>query len=534
MGIAAGLHFMDKSRAIYGIDLGTTYSCIALIDQFDQPVVLRNFEGDSTTPSVVYFENNDYVVVGREAKGMLTTEPEHTVAFIKREMGIDDSFDKYTNRLPFHYDPSEISAFILKKIVQDANDLGDSPEPIKDVVITCPAYFGNKERMQTKQAGIIAGLNVLSIINEPTAAAIAYGIKSSDTKTVLVYDLGGGTFDVTIIRVDKGNVNVIATGGDFHLGGVDWDTALADYILSVFNEENGTDYDLDYSPSLKYTLLLEAELKKKLLTAKESVKALVQFEGMSSRVTITRDLFEELTTSYLEDTITEVSKVIEIARQKGYAEIDEVLLVGGSSRMAQVKKRIDRELNCNAKLSDPDECIAKGAAIYAMNLAYEKAKVDFQKGQASAPPKALANPTKIVNVTSKTYGIGIIEEKVQNYIFANTSLPAKVEIPLYTVKDKQQSMDLPLFESDFTDTVRDNIVQRMFANRLSSGSVPITPNSPEGTRVDITMMIDEEGLLVVEARERQNQNKFSLNIRGIKSDDDVRKTSADFVYKTIE
>lgn len=169
-----------------------------------------------------------------------------------------------------------------------------------------------------------------------------------------------------------------------------------------------------------------------------------------------------------------------------------------------------------------------------MNLAYEKAKADYQKGQAVVPPKALMNHTKIVNVTSKTYGIGIIEEKVQNYIFANTALPAKVEIPLYTIKDKQQSMDLPLFESDFTDHVRDNIIQRMFANRLSSGSVPITPNSPEGTRVDITMMIDEEGLLVVEARERQNQNKFSLNIRGIKSDDDLRKMSADFVYKTIE
>lgn len=192
---------MDNTRSVYGIDLGTTYSCIAQVDKFDQAIVLRNFEGDATTPSAVYFEDMDHVVVGKEAKGMLATEPTKTAVFIKRHIGVDDSFDKNTNEFPYHYDPTEISAFILKKLVKDANDLGDNPEPIKDVVITCPAYFGTKERMQTKQAGEIAGLNVLSIINEPTAAAISYGVKTDQKKTVLVYDLGGGTFDVTLINV---------------------------------------------------------------------------------------------------------------------------------------------------------------------------------------------------------------------------------------------------------------------------------------------------------------------------------------------
>lgn len=156
---------MDKSRAVYGIDLGTTYSCVSQVDKFDQAVVLRNFEGDATTPSAVYFEGPEKVIVGKEAKEMLAAEPENTVVFVKREMGVDASFDKATNRFPYHYDPAEISAFILKKLVKDANSLGDNPEPIKDVVITCPAYFGTKERMQTKQAGEIAGLNVLAIIN---------------------------------------------------------------------------------------------------------------------------------------------------------------------------------------------------------------------------------------------------------------------------------------------------------------------------------------------------------------------------------
>lgn len=173
---------MDNTRAVYGIDLGTTYSCIAQVDKFDQAVVLRNFEGDSTTPSAVFFEGPDRVVVGKEAKGMLPVEPDNTVVFVKREIGIDEAFDKATNKFPYHYDPAEISAFILKKLVKDANDLGDNPEEIKDVVITCPAYFGTKERMQTKQAGEIAGLNVLAIINEPTAAAISYGLKTDQKK----------------------------------------------------------------------------------------------------------------------------------------------------------------------------------------------------------------------------------------------------------------------------------------------------------------------------------------------------------------
>ena len=215
---------MDKTRAVYGIDLGTTYSCISQVDKFDQAIVLTNFEGEQVTPSAVYFESKEKTIVGSEAKGMLATEPRNTVVFVKRSMGVDEDFDKSSNKFPYHYDPTEISALILKKLVQDANDLGDNPEPVKDVVITCPAYFGTKERMQTKQAGEIAGLNVLAIINEPTAAAISYGMKTTEKKTVLVYDLGGGTFDVTIISVNNGAIKVIATGGDHHLGGVDWDT----------------------------------------------------------------------------------------------------------------------------------------------------------------------------------------------------------------------------------------------------------------------------------------------------------------------
>lgn len=312
---------MDKSRAVYGIDLGTTYSCIAQVDQFDQAIVLRNFEGDATTPSVVYFEDENNVLVGKDAKAMLETEPEKAVSFIKREMGNDAAFDKSLNTTPYHLDPSEISALILKKLVKDANDANGFPEPIKDVVITCPAYFGNKERMQTKQAGIIAGLNVLSIINEPTAAAIAYGTKVDERKTILVYDLGGGTFDVTIILVNKGAIKVIATGGDHHLGGVDWDTELASYMLDAFNSANDTNFSFDGDTMLKNTLLNMAENKKKLLTGKNKVNVNINWEGKSARFEITRELFDSLTISKLNETIDATNSILEIARKKGFEKL---------------------------------------------------------------------------------------------------------------------------------------------------------------------------------------------------------------------
>ena len=410
---------MDKSRAVYGIDLGTTYSCIAQVDQFDQAIVLRNFEGDATTPSVVYFEDENNVLVGKDAKAMLETEPEKAVSFIKREMGNDAAFDKSLNTTPYHLDPSEISALILKKLVKDANDANGFPEPIKDVVITCPAYFGNKERMQTKQAGIIAGLNVLSIINEPTAAAIAYGTKVDERKTILVYDLGGGTFDVTIILVNKGAIKVIATGGDHHLGGVDWDTELASYMLDAFNSANDTNFSFDGDTMLKNTLLNMAENKKKLLTGKNKVNVNINWEGKSA--------------------------ILEIARKKGFEKIDEFLLVGGSSRMPQVKARIDQEYGVDARIGDVDEVVAKGAAIYAMNEAYSQAVQEYEEGDRDDRPAPIrGDRARVMNVTSKTYGLGLVENKVGNMIFANTSLPFSFKREFCTAYENQHVLTLPI------------------------------------------------------------------------------------------
>ena len=528
----------DKTRAVYGIDLGTTYSCIAQMDKFDQAVVLTNFDGSLTTPSVVYFESEDKSIVGADAKGMLVTEPQNTVSFIKRSMGVDAAFDKATNTFPYHRDPSEISALILKKLVQDANDLGDNPEPVNDVVITCPAYFGTKERMQTKQAGEIAGLNVLGIINEPTAAAIAYGMKTTEKKTVLVYDLGGGTFDVTIINVNYGAIKVIATGGDHHLGGVDWDTDFAQFMLDNFNEQNGTSYTMD-DEVLKNTLLLEAENKKKLLSSKETVKCNVQYDGLSARFEVSREIFDALTKNHLEETIDCTHKTIDIARQKGYNDELEFLLVGGSSRMPQVKQRLDAEFNCDAKLSDPDQCVAKGAAIYAMNAAYSQAMEDYEEGNIDERPAPIKGPrARVVNVTSKTYGTDCNDSNgnpmVKNLVFANTSLPTKVVDTFTTGFDNQRQVSMKVFESDFTNPETEDMVEERFCTMLEDRVLQITQNWPKGTRIDVVFEVDNEGILHVHANVGQEAIDFTLKINGVKSREELDDAIAAVAKISVE
>jgi len=523
----------DKSRLVYGIDLGTTYSCISQVDKFDQAVVLRNFEGDATTPSVVYI-NGDEVVVGKEAKSLSADEPEKTVAFIKREIGVDASFEKPT-RFPGGMDPVEVSSLILKKLVKDANEANDNPEPIKDVVITCPAYFGTKERMQTKQAGKIAGLNVLAVINEPTAAAISYGMRVNERKIIMVYDLGGGTFDVTIIRVDGGTIKVIATGGDHKLGGVDWDTALAEYMLNAYNADHGTNYTLETDGRLKNTLLLEAEQKKKILTAKPKVRANITFNGVSTQLEITRELFDQLTEGKLNETIDKTLELLEIAKGKDFDKIDEVLLVGGSSRMPQIKARIDAELGVNARLDDPDECVAKGAAIFAINEAFAAAMDEFENDDTgnAEKPKPISNSTRtrIVNVTSKTYGTDMIDENgnsvVKNLIFANSALPARAIETFTTQSDGQTGVSMKVFESDVTDPEQDRVIQERFAIQLENKVLPLSKYYPKETPIAVVFEIDNEGILSVHAEvDEIDTIDFTLEIKGVKNEQQLALAQA--------
>jgi len=539
----------DKSRLVYGIDLGTTYSCISQVDNFDQPIVIRNFEGESTTPSVVYIDG-DNVVVGKEAKSLSTEEPEKTVAYIKRHIGVDASFDNAATLFPQGKDPVLISSLILKKLVKDANAANDNPDPIKDVVITCPAYFGTKEVTQTKQAGKAAGLNVLAIIKEPVAAAISYGMRVNERKVIMVYDLGGGTFDVTIIRVDGGAIKVIATGGDHHLGGADWDLILAEYILDKYNAEHKTNFTLDSDARLKNKLLMEAESKKKTLTAKkeapieqQKVRTNVTNNGVSTNVEITREIFDGLTAGKLQETIDKTLELLEIAKNKGFDKIDEVLLVGGSSRMPQIKERIDEELGVDARLDDPDECVAKGAALYAINEAYAAALKEYQEddtGNAEEPRMiASRTRTRVVNVTSKTYGTdcgdGNGNTVVKNLIFANTSLPTKAIESFTTTTDNQRVVSMKVYESDVTDPNSDEVIEERFATQLEDKALELSKYYPKGTPIDVVFEINEEGILSVHAEvDRTDIIDFTLSIKGVRDEQQLAEARAEIEKMNVE
>ena len=356
-----------ESKQVFGIDLGTTYSCIAVVDEVSgKPYVIANAEGDLTTPSVVYFEDTENRVVGKEAKNTALLEPDRVVEMVKRNMGAPEwrlSFDGE------EYSAEEISAYILRKVVADAEqNLGGTK--VKDVVITCPAYFGIPQRDATAAAGRIAGLNVLEIINEPTAAAISYGLHDDRDQVVLVYDLGGGTFDVSIIEVKEGSVSVVATGGDHELGGRDWDEEIVKYLAAEWAAQNGGSADdLAASAETMQDLWRRAEEAKRALTNRAETKVLVSHEGKRASVPLTREKFDEITAHLLENTLSMTRATMATARELGGRDMDLLLLVGGSSKMPQVGERLKQEFGKDPQVHDPDQSVAKGAAVYGQKLA---------------------------------------------------------------------------------------------------------------------------------------------------------------------
>ena len=357
----------DRSGRVFGIDLGTTYSCIAYVNDAGKTEVVPNADGDLTTPSVVYFEDAQNVVVGKPAREMLSTSPERVISLVKRRMGDKDA--RFEGVADAPVTPQEVSAHILRKLVKDAQDYTRQEEPITDVVITCPAYFGFAEKEATRQAGEIAGLNVRSVIPEPTAAAISYGMTEDGSRdeTVLVYDLGGGTFDVTVIDVKDGDIEVVCVDGDHDLGGANWDDEVATWFAEKFSEEHGTKTaQLMSSAETWNEFLALAEKAKKSLTARRKHTTRLTHGTDRSQVELTREEFDEITVGRLEVTVMATKKVLEHAREKGREKIDRILLVGGSTYMPQVQARLKQEFPSvpDIRLLDPNQAVAKGAAVF--------------------------------------------------------------------------------------------------------------------------------------------------------------------------
>jgi actin-like ATPase involved in cell morphogenesis len=406
------------SEHIYGIDLGTAYCSIAYVDEHGKPVIVPNLYNGMRTPSVVYFEAPDNVVVGQDAKDVIALYSSRCVSTVKRSMG-DPNWEFACDGNV--YKPQEISSYILRKLVQDAEAVtGDT---IKDVVITCPAYFGLNQKEATKQAGIIAGLNVLYVIPEPTAAAIAYGIEQEDDQVVLIYDLGGETFDITLAEVKQGAITIISTGGDDRLGGKDWDDAIISYLALCFETEtNILAADLIEGEETYQDLLVSAEKCKKSLTSRKSVQERVVYGSDRVAIELTREKFEEITSAYLQRTIQLTEEMIARAKENGYERIDKLLLIGGSAYMPQVLNAIKLVFPSEIRLFDPDLTITKGAAIFGYKYKLYRETVPIIGAERWAGTTPSLDELERISLCEPSWR-RVLDVKCPNNIETETSLP---------------------------------------------------------------------------------------------------------------
>jgi molecular chaperone DnaK len=545
----------DPQHGIYGIDLGTTYSVVSFIDETGKPAVSRNSDGQDTTPSVVYFESADNIVVGRVAKETAGVFPDQVVSLIKREMGDREWRREFFGK---EYTPPSVSALILSALARDAET--DTGRPVNEVVITVPAYFGLLEKDATRSAGEIAGLKVIGIVPEPVAAALHYGVSgSADGTTFLVYDLGGGTFDISLITMTDTAVEVLAVGGNHRLGGADWDEKLFDYLLDQLTQQWGDDSARDDEQELQELRNITEQVKKDLTKA-ESKKVIRRYGGTAASVTVTRQQFEEMTAELLEETIRITRQTLDEAEQRhpGVREqISELLLVGGSSRMPAVAERLRKEFRWEPRLTDPDLAVAKGAALYAAGqtvrfiepddvadgnphtagrgagLGYSGPVTDEAVQQVAdltgideEKVRALAGRT-VVNVLPKAIGVKLLDTTrpnweddpdgasyIEHLIDAQTQLPVAPPRTLgaNTVVANQPGVEIEIWEqagASPSSELASN--HRVDDAGLIEGLQPF--RLPAGSPVNIEIGVDAEGTVKLRATEPTSGKELEMNVR---------------------
>lgn len=517
----------DVLKRVYGIDLGTTYSAIAYVDEHGKPVIVPNQESERITPSVVLFDGEN-VIVGNTAKESAKVEPDRVVSRVKQHMGDPHFVFEHDGRT---YGAEDISSFILRKVVGDAEKaLGLSEDdPITDVVITCPAYFGTAEREATANAGKLAGLNVRAVLNEPTAAAIAYGLEQGDDQVVLVYDLGGGTFDITMIEIKDRLIRVICTGGDHRLGGALWDEAIVIFLSDQFKTETGLEADPMDDAEVLNDLFLQAERGKKTLTQREKAPFRVTHSGQSVRVELEKPKFEEITAHLMDRTVELTREMLADARAKGYEGYDKIILVGGATRMPQVRDRLVAEFGMEPESFDPDESVAKGAALYGFKEALQEQvmehlpqaeteegvfdptavtegevqaaldKIEAATGFTLTGPVRELVSTQIVNVLSKSLGVVARDETGKDVMVY--LLHRNGEVPMQSVQDfgtdqsNQAGVDVRVMAGE-----RDS-PEPMDCHEVGVATLNLPTGLPARSPIRVTFGITRDGRLTVTAQD---------------------------------
>lgn len=544
----------ETPNKVYGIDLGTTYSAIACVESGTNNVTIYdNPDGEKLTASAVLFEDGGEVAVGNVAKATAATNPDNFVDLIKREMGT-----KWKNTYNGEeYTPESISAIILKHMVKGVEQTG---EKVKDVVITCPAYFNEAQRNATKQAGVIAGLNVLAVIDEPIAAAISYGMgmaaqmkddgqADERVRRIVVYDLGGGTFDVTVVKVTPTGVYVVCTDGHHDLGGANWDEKLQELVIRKLKAEHPEKGDPTEDKELSAELRQAIEQFKQYLSNKDSVKIPVStFEG-KVKISVTREEFEEATRDLLAKTVVKTREMIDEAKAKAKAageadNIDEFLLVGGSTFMPQVERMVNAEfateLGITPKRYDANMAVAKGAAIYgnikAIQDAFKKMLEDGKTGDDakrrigvgySLPTGKVDDiiHTVIRTVASKSIGIRVLnaEDKPVCYNLIQKQTPVPCSHTEQFPVSEANATTLPF--SVYFNNINDMVAELDKCDLLGEAEMKLDPGLPKGAPIDVTFSLDENGRLQLSAKDVTTGKELSheFQVANALSQEEVEK-----------